>query len=305
MLRGGRKYLLSGAVDKREEHREWVATVLPILHPWWDTHLPPSEWNCKCSFRPTDKPVTQVPEEGDTPVEPTFAQNPGRTASPLKLSEHPYLRGKGDPSCPLCRLEGLIGTTLSSSGTDHLCKRHALALPTREIAKIMERYSAFDFKRMTYKGGGVLEFPTKRKYQYPNKQAKNEAALKELAKYHGRHLRALPVRINDGQKNPDALALDTGWKVDIKVPEGKLSVASMKNGMERADCQHAGEVILDARKGFSYESAWRGMTQALRDRSIKVKQITFLLPEHEIKSYQAEDIRNLHLPPEKNDGHRK
>lgn len=299
------EYLLSGAVDKREEHREWVGTVLPILHPWWDTHLPPSEWNCKCSFRPTDKPVTGVPDDGDHPVEPTFAQNPGRTASPLKLSEHPYLRDKGDPSCPLCRLEGLIGTTLSSSGTDHLCKRHALALPTREIAKIMDRYSAFDFKRMTYKGGGVLELPTKRKYQYPHEQAKNESVLVELTKYHGRHLRALPVRKDDGQKNPDALALDTGWKVDIKVPEGKLSVASVKNGIVGADSQHAGEVILDARKDFSYESAWRGMIQALRDRSIKVRQITFLLPEHEVKSYQAEDIRKLHVPPEKNDGHRK
>lgn len=102
------EYLLSGAVDKREEHREWVGTVLPILHPWWDTHLPPSEWNCKCSFRPTDKPVTGVPDDGDHPVEPTFAQNPGRTASPLKLSEHPYLRGKGDPSCPECRRQGLV-----------------------------------------------------------------------------------------------------------------------------------------------------------------------------------------------------
>lgn len=299
------EYLLSGAVDKREEHREWVGTVLPIDHPWWDTHLPPSEWNCKCSFRPTDKPVTGVPDEGDHPVEPTFAQNPGRAASPLKLSEHPYLRDKGDPSCPLCRLEGLIGTTLSSSGTDHLCKRHALALPTKEIAKIMERYSSFDFKRKIYKGGGVLELPTKRKYQYPHEQAKNESVLIELTKYHGRHLRALPVRKDDGQKNPDALALDTGWKVDIKVPEGKLSVASVKNGIVGADSQHAGEVIIDARRDFRYESAWRGMIQALRDRSIKVRQITFLLPEHEVKSYQAEDIRKLHLPPEKNDGHRK
>lgn len=299
------EYLLSGAVDKREEHREWVGTVLPILHPWWDTHLPPSEWNCKCSFRPTDKPVTGVPDEGDTPVEPTFAQNPGRTASPLKLSEHPYLRGKGDPSCPLCRLEGLIGTTLSSSGTDHLCKRHALALPTKEIAKIMERYSAFDFKRMTYKGGGVLELPTKRKYQYPHEQAKNESVLVELTKYHGRHLRALPVRIDDGQKNPDALALDTGWKVDIKVPEANLSVSSVKNGIVGANSQHAKEVIIDARKDFRYENAWRGMVQALKDRSIKVMQITFVLPKHEIKSYQAEDIRKLHVPPEKNDGHRK
>lgn len=298
------EYLLSGAVDKREEHREWVGTVLPILHPWWDTHLPPSEWNCKCSFRPTDKPVTGVPDEGDHPVEPTFAQNPGRTASPLKLSEHPYLRGKGDPSCPLCRLEGLIGTTLSSSGTDHLCKRHALALPTREIAKIMERYSAFDFKRMTYKGGGVLELPTKRKYQYPHEQAKNESVLVELTKYHGRHLRALPVRIDDGQKNPDALALDYGYLVDIKVPAARLSVSSVRKSIVGAAIQGAKEVIIDARKDFSYESALRGMIDALRDGKIEVERITFVLSRHEIKTYRAESIRKL-PSIKKHDGHRK
>lgn len=216
---------------------------------------PPSEWNCKCSFRPTDKPVTPVPDEEDTPVEPTFAQNPGRTASPLKLSEHPYLRDKGDPSCPLCRLEGLIGTTLSSSGTDHLCKRHALALPTKEIAKIMERYSSFDFKRKIYKGGGILELPAKRKYQYPHEQAKNESVLVELTKYHGRHLRALPVRIDDGQKNPDALALDYGYLVDIKVPAARLSASSVRKSIVGAAIQGAKEVIIDARKDFSYESA--------------------------------------------------
>lgn len=298
------EYLLSGAVDKREEHREWVGTVLPILHPWWDTHLPPSEWNCKCSFRPTDKPVTGVPDEGDHPVEPTFAQNPGRTASPLKLSEHPYLRGKGDPSCPLCRLEGLIGTTLSSSGTDHLCKRHALALPTKEIAKIMERYSSFDFKRKIYKGGGILELPTKRKYQYPHEQAKNESVLVELTKYHDRHLRALPVKLEQNVKNPDALSLDDGWLVDIKVPAARLSVSSVRRSIVGAAIQGAKEVIIDARKDFSYESALRGMIDALRDGKIEVERITFVLSGHEVKTYRAESIRKLHCI-KKHDGHRK
>lgn len=298
------EYLLSGAVDKREEHREWVGTVLPILHPWWDTHLPPSEWNCKCSFRPTDKPVTEVPDDGDHPVEPTFAQNPGRAASPLKLSEHPYLRGKGDPSCPLCRLEGLIGTTLSSSGTDHLCKRHALALPTREIAKIMERYSSFDFKRKIYKGGGILELPTKRKYQYPHEQAKNESVLVELTKYHGRHLRALPVKLEQNVKNPDALSLEDGWLVDIKVPAARLSVSSVRRSIVGAAIQGAKEVIIDAREDFSYESALRGMIDALRDGKIEVERITFVLSGHEVKTYRAESIRKLHCI-KKHDGHRK
>ena len=101
------KYRLSLASHRREEHEAWVGTVLPIEHPWWDTHFPPSAWNCKCTVRKTDKPVTPVPGELPTP-NPELSNNPGKTASPFNLAEHPYLRGHGDPHCPECRHQGLL-----------------------------------------------------------------------------------------------------------------------------------------------------------------------------------------------------
>ena len=157
----------------------------------------------------------------------------------------------------------------------------------------MERYGSFDFKRRIYKGGGVLELLTKRKYQYPHEQAKNGSVLIELAKYHGRHLRALPVKLEQNVKNPDALSLDDGWLVDVKVPEGILSVSSVKKAILGAASQGAKEVLIDARKDYSYRSATKGLFSALSGHSSEcVERIVFLLPDHEIRTYRADDIRS-------------
>lgn len=33
---------------EREEHHAWHGTILPVDHPWWDTHYPPCGWGCRC-----------------------------------------------------------------------------------------------------------------------------------------------------------------------------------------------------------------------------------------------------------------
>ena len=85
------EYIESTASVQREEHLEYVGTILPIEHPWWDTHMPPSAWNCACSVRPTNKDVTEVPP-ADL-VNPVFKNNPGKTAQMINTKEHPYIKG--------------------------------------------------------------------------------------------------------------------------------------------------------------------------------------------------------------------
>lgn len=127
------EYLESIARDKRKEHLEFVGTILPIDHPWWDTHLPPVEWNCKCSWRPTDKPTTDVPITTEE-VSPVFQNNPGKTAEFVKLSEHPYTKNQGHASCPECRRQGL-----TSGGTgDELCQMHKRAEQYTDLAKLIK-----------------------------------------------------------------------------------------------------------------------------------------------------------------------
>ena len=47
-----RPYLRYSAVmDRRTrpEHRAWHGTILPVDHPWWESHFPPNGWNCRCT----------------------------------------------------------------------------------------------------------------------------------------------------------------------------------------------------------------------------------------------------------------
>ena len=41
-------YIRTTSKDPREEHLEWVGIILPVDHPFWQTHFPPNGWGCKC-----------------------------------------------------------------------------------------------------------------------------------------------------------------------------------------------------------------------------------------------------------------
>ncbi len=82
------EYMQSRASHKREEHLEYVGTILPIRHSWWDTHLPPTDWNCKCWVRPTDKEPTAVPDADA--ISGVFANNPGKTGEFVNIKATPY-----------------------------------------------------------------------------------------------------------------------------------------------------------------------------------------------------------------------
>lgn len=40
-------------IDGRERaaHRAWHNVILPIDHPWWETHYPPNGWGCRCKVQ--------------------------------------------------------------------------------------------------------------------------------------------------------------------------------------------------------------------------------------------------------------
>lgn len=82
------EYMQSRASHKRDSHLAYVGTILPIRHSWWDTHLPPIDWNCKCWVRQTDKEPTAVP--GEELVSPSFTNNPGKTAEFINTKQTPY-----------------------------------------------------------------------------------------------------------------------------------------------------------------------------------------------------------------------
>ena len=90
----------------REEHKAWHGLILPVDHPFWDTHFPPNDWGCRCKamslsqdqmdrwdWKPSDGGA--IPFNGLEPwqderngvemmvpqgVHPAFAHNPGKVA---------------------------------------------------------------------------------------------------------------------------------------------------------------------------------------------------------------------------------
>jgi SPP1 gp7 family putative phage head morphogenesis protein len=106
-VKAARPYLRYVAVmDERTRplHAAWHNTVLPVDHPWWQTHFPPNGWNCRCTVQSlnerdlaryglkvsdvappaplidrtintSDGPVTMKVPEG---IDPGFAYNPGQ-----------------------------------------------------------------------------------------------------------------------------------------------------------------------------------------------------------------------------------
>lgn len=53
-LKGERPFLRYTAVldsRTRPAHRAFHGTILPVDHPWWNTHFPPCGWFCRCTTR--------------------------------------------------------------------------------------------------------------------------------------------------------------------------------------------------------------------------------------------------------------
>lgn len=68
----------------RASHRAWDGVVLPIDHPWWDTHTPMCGWRCRCRVvAMAEKDITRrqaagLPVQRDAPAEQFIPYvNPG------------------------------------------------------------------------------------------------------------------------------------------------------------------------------------------------------------------------------------
>jgi hypothetical protein len=96
------RYVPSTSEHKRPLHKLWYGVLLPVDHPWWQTHFPPNGWGCKCHFEQVSerrmrlKGWTVTPEDqipGGAPrlffpasgdpilvpdgIDPGFSYNPG------------------------------------------------------------------------------------------------------------------------------------------------------------------------------------------------------------------------------------
>jgi len=90
------EWLRTRSADPRELHLGYVGIVLPQDHPFWNENQPGCLYNCKCSWKTTDAPVTQEPEKVIPPSK-GLGGNPINTRM-IFTDEHPYIKkGKSKP----------------------------------------------------------------------------------------------------------------------------------------------------------------------------------------------------------------
>ena len=65
-------YGLGPSREHRTEHVGWSGLVLPIDDPFWDTHLPPNGWGCKCRVRQITKQEAESQGGPSTPPQISY-----------------------------------------------------------------------------------------------------------------------------------------------------------------------------------------------------------------------------------------
>lgn len=57
---------LEGQAHPRPLHALWHNTVLPIEHPWWNTHACPNGWNCHCTLQSlSQRDIDRLKRQGE------------------------------------------------------------------------------------------------------------------------------------------------------------------------------------------------------------------------------------------------
>lgn len=89
------KYQTAGDSKVRPEHAAWDNIVRPVDDPWWDTHMPPNGFSCRCIAIQLDEGKTTDLRGVKRNEDKLFAMNPGKDE--LIFQEkgkdmHPYFK---------------------------------------------------------------------------------------------------------------------------------------------------------------------------------------------------------------------
>lgn len=253
------EYIETNAAHPRDSHLMYVGTILPIGHEWWRTHLPPSDWNCDCSVRPTRKEATPVPPDYGG-INPIFANNPAQTAEFINTKETPYYKHTDESLRDSVTAEG---------------KR----LQKEAEAEAIETY--------TGKKGGYLEIQR----QQGNERDKNLTTYKILAD-RGEKYTLLRPSVVEGVKNPDAFNLTNGFYSDAKHPVTSFGKNAIQTSIKEASAQGVNEVIIRFEKEYSSRSVYEGLKAAFqRGRAKRIERVIIIPKGKEPVYFEVSALR--------------
>jgi uncharacterized protein with gpF-like domain len=81
-------YRIGPSVNHRQDHVSWDGLILPKTDPWWDSHLPPNGWGCRCYTRAVTEARFQKYKQQGVNVPPA-ADGTGGGALPVKTEAPP------------------------------------------------------------------------------------------------------------------------------------------------------------------------------------------------------------------------
>jgi len=227
------EYMETNASHPRKSHLLYVGTILPFHHEWWDTHMPPSDWNCDCSVRPTDKDVTPVPPDYGG-INPEFTNNPAKSTEFINTKETPYYKHTPEDL------------------------REEI---TAEAKRLQKEYK--EAIKETYKGkkGGYLEIVK----QQGQERQKNIATYKIMADNGGKYTLLRPSKV-EGISSPDAFNNTAGYFSDAKHPVTDIGKNAIQASIRDASRQGVDEVVIRLEKDYSNRALYNGMKAAFHGR---------------------------------------
>lgn len=85
------EWLATRSANPRAEHQAFVGLILPKSDPFWNTHTPGTEWNCKCDLAETDAPASNADNLPDIKPPRGLEGNPYHTGE-VFTDEVGYIR---------------------------------------------------------------------------------------------------------------------------------------------------------------------------------------------------------------------
>jgi Phage Mu protein F like protein len=84
------EYMHTLSPSPRKDHETYVGTIRPVQDEFWETHLPPLDWHCKCWVTNTDKKARELRDDLIEPVNLAFQNNPSLTGEIFNISATTY-----------------------------------------------------------------------------------------------------------------------------------------------------------------------------------------------------------------------
>lgn len=81
------QYMTIGDARVRAEHKDWHGLILPVNHSFWQTHMPPNDWGCRCYVKQTIEEESPLAPEGGN-LKEEFANNPALTGKLYKSNAY-------------------------------------------------------------------------------------------------------------------------------------------------------------------------------------------------------------------------